>query len=162
MQVVTRKSKSFVLVLCPLAALVLASAGGCTLHRNLLLRWHLEFDADSICDDEVPHSTDDCCRCEKCSKLGRPVREPVPGPTPAQMGHARFHPLPTKPVFPEPNGSDMADMGPPAPEWYLRQHEPQEEKGRIKSEQVAPAPDLEEVEPATPPLPNSGWDVRGS
>ncbi len=160
MQAVARTSRSFGLVLSSLATLVLASAGGCTLHRNLLLRWHLEFDADSICDDEVPCSTDDGCRCDQCSKLGRPPREPVKGPTPAQSGHARFHPLPTKPVFPEPGGADMADMDPPAPEWYLHQHEPRKERGRIESEQAVPAPDLEEAPPPTRPLSNSGWDVK--
>ena len=162
MQAVARTGRSIALVLSSLAALVLASAGGCTLHRNLLLRWHLELDADSICDDEVPCSTDDGCRCDQCSKLGRPLREPVAGPTPAQLGHARFHPVPTNPVFPAPDGADMADMGPPAPEWYLQQHEPLKERGRIEREQAAPAPDWEEVQPKTPPLPNSGWDVKSS
>jgi hypothetical protein len=151
-----RRSWWFVLALAPLAGLVLASSSGCTLHRNLLLRWHLEFDADTVCDDEIPPSADDCCRCDKCSKLGRTVREVGPGPTPAQMGHARFHPVPSKPVFPEPDGSDMADMGPPAPEWYMRRHEPLKEPGRIESEKSIPAPDLEEVEPPTPPMSNSG------
>jgi hypothetical protein len=139
-------------------ALAMSPSAGCTLHRNLLLRWHLEFDCDDICDDEVPCSADDRCRCENCSRLGR-AHVTAPGPTPAQLGHARFHPVPTKPVFPSPNGSDMADMGPPAPQWYERQHEPMREKGRIRSEPAIPLPDLEEIESPVAPLPNSGWDV---
>jgi len=144
-------------------AALLALPSGCTLHRNILLRYHLEFDCDDLCDDEVP-PTADHCRCAKCSKLGRPHHAPHAGPaqTPAQTGHARFHPLPSKPVFPAPLGEDMADMGPPAPQWYLRQHEPLEEKGRIRAEPSIPAPDLEEVEAPPPPMPNSGWDVNNS
>jgi hypothetical protein len=53
----------------------------------------------------------------------------------------------------------MADMGPPAPQWYERQHEPLQEKGRIRSEQAIPAPGLEDVEAPMAPMPNSGWDV---
>lgn len=140
-------------------ALVMAPAAGCTLHRNLLLRWHLEFDCDNVSDDEVPCSADDRCRCDKCSRLGRPNVAAVPGPSPAQLGHARFHPVPTKPVFPSPTGSDMADMGPPAPQWYERQHEPLDEKGRIRAEPSIPAPDLEEIEAPMAPTPRSGWDV---
>jgi hypothetical protein len=138
-----------------IAPVMLASLSGCTLHRNILLRYHLEFDCDNLCDDEVP-ATADRCRCDKCSKLGRPHHQHAPqAKTPAQTGHARFHPLPSKPVFPAPNGEDMNDMGPPAPQWYLRQHEPLQEKGRIRAEPSVPAPDLEEVD-ALPPMPNSG------
>ncbi len=140
-------------------AVAIGPLSGCTLHRNMLVRWHLEFDCDRISDDEVPCSADDHCRSQKCSRLGRP---PVAEPTPAQMGHARFHPLPTRPVFPAPGGADMADMGPPAPQWYERQHEPLQEKGRIEAERSVPAPDLEEVEKPLPPMPNFGWDVNGS
>jgi hypothetical protein len=142
-----------------LPALVLAAACGCTLHRNLLFRYHLEVDCDDVCDDEVPGSADDHCRCGKCSKLGRAAREPHGGPTPAQLGHARFHPLPSKPVFPEPDGSDMADMGPPAPQSYLRQHEPLRQPGRIIAEPSLPAPDLQGPQPAPRTIPDSGWDV---
>jgi hypothetical protein len=140
-------------------ALVLAASSGCTLHRNLLLRYHLEVDCDDLCDDEVPGSADGHCRCEKCSKLGRAAREPHAGPTPAQLGHARFHPLPSKPVFPEPDGSDMADMGPPAPQWYLRQHEPLRQPGRITAEPSIPAPELKGPQPKPRTIPDSGWDV---
>lgn len=164
MQVKNRRSW-FALPLGLTAALLLASLAGCTLHRNLLLRWHMEFDADAVCDDEVPPSVDDRCRCDKCSRLGRTAPQMAgkpSGPTPAQLGHARFHPVPSKPVFPEPDNSDMADMGPPAPEWYLRQHEPLKEPGRIESEQVSPAPGLDEPEAMPPPMPNSSWDVNNS
>jgi hypothetical protein len=139
-------------------AIAISPLAGCTLHRNLLLRWHMEFDCDNIGDHEVPCSADDNCRCDKCSRLGR-EHVAAPGPTPAQLGHARFHPLPTKPVFPSPNGSDMPDMGPPAPQWYERQHEPLQEKGRIKAEPAIPAPGLEAIEAPMAPMPNSGWDV---
>lgn len=158
------RSGRLMLALVVLSGFVLPSSG-CTWHRNLLLRWHVEFDADCLCDDEIPESADDCCRCDSCSKLGRREHVAVdrpPGPTPAQLGHARFHPVPSKPVFPEPDGSDMADMGPPAPQWYLRENEPQDQKGRIEAEPSIPAPDLEEVEPPPAPMPNSGWDVNNS
>jgi hypothetical protein len=140
-----------------LPTLVLALSSGCTLHRNLLFRYHLEVDCDEVCDDEVPASADDGCKCGKCSKLGRGA--PHGGPTPAQLGHARFHPLPSKPVFPEPDGSDMADMGPPAPQSYMRQHEPLRQPGRITAEPSLPAPDLQGPQPAPRSIPDSGWDV---
>jgi hypothetical protein len=135
------------------AMALLPILGGCTFHRNLLLRWHMEFDADSISDCEVPCSADDCKCHYKPSKLGRP---PAGEPTPAELGRARFFPVPTKPVFPAPSNDDMADMGPPAPESYLKQHEPLRQPGRIMEIPSIPDGDLEEVGTPMPldaPLP---------
>jgi hypothetical protein len=134
-----------------LAALAVLPCGtGCTLHRNLLLRWHMEFDANSIDDCEVPASVDQCKCHHKPTKLGRP---PAHEPTPAEMGRARFFPVPTKPTFPAPGKEDMADMGPPAPQSYLKQHQPLREPGRYEEIPSIPDPDLlNDVDAPLPPI----------